>query len=93
MGMRKLPWPLYCQTISGEFCNIELNQRQLYCPSKCGDNDIDHENGASSHQLILDLATLENKSLRIKRQASSLDVFTVTLVLELTRMFLDASIR
>ena len=96
MEMGKLPWPLYCQTIAGEFCNIELNQRKLFCPSKCSDKDHNDENGDSSHHLILDLTTLENKSLqhsRVKRQISSTDVFTVTLFLEFTRMFFDAFTR
>ena len=88
----KLPWPIYCQTKSGEFCNIELNQSKLYCPSTCWGND--HKNG-SSH-LIADLTTLDDNSLehsRVKRQASPLDVFTATMFLEFTRMFFDAYIR
>ena len=92
IGSIELPWPIYCQTISGEFCNIELNERKLFCPSKCRDNN--YKNGSS--QLIVDLATIDNNSLlhsRVRRQTSPLDVFTTTMFLEFARMFFDASIR
>ena len=92
IGSMNLPWPIYCQTLSGEFCNIELNERKLFCPSKCSENVYEN----SSSQLIVDLAVLDNNSLqhsRVRRQTSPLDVFTTTMFLEFARMFFDASIR
>ena len=86
-GTRELPWPIFCQTISGEFCRVLVNQRKLLCPSSCNDDRYKDE----TSQLIVDLA-LESKSLehsRIKRDASAYDVFITTLLAELTRLFLD----
>ena len=90
-GSRELPWPIYCQTISGEFCRVKVDQRKLLCPSSC--NGDRHKDETS--QLIVDLA-LETKSLehsRIKRDISAYDVFLTTLIVELTRLFIDNSFR
>ena len=90
-GTREIPWPIFCQTKSGEFCRIEMNQRKLFCPSSCNDDTI--RDGHS--QLIVDL-TIEGKSVqhsRSKREVSPLDLFITTLFAELLRLFIDNSIR
>ena len=96
---RELPWPIYCQTISGEYCRIEVYERKLLCPLSC--NYVKYREGNS--QLIVDLesnSTNRQYSIikrrehsRIKRETSSIDLFITTLFVQLTIFFIENSIR
>ena len=90
----------YCQTTDGDFCNIEVDQGKLFCPFRCSDNDykdIGYED--ESRELIVDLTTFDEVALqhsRLKRQAfdnPAVGAFAITLLFELSRMFVDSSIR
>ena len=90
-GFEHLPWPIFCKTISGEFCSVELEDRKLFCPSMCKDEN--HDRDTEKH-LIVDLKQSDHNNLqRMRRQTSTLNVFTAALMSEFTRMFIEASTR
>ena len=91
-------WDSYCQTTSGEYCLIEVKDGKLLCPYSCNNMDTEHRDES---KLIVDLTTFDEASDQLSRnfrQSStlgftSMDAFTVTLFAELSRKFLDASLR
>ena len=90
----------YCQTTTRDYCNIEVDQGKLFCPSRCSDNDYkDMGFEDESRELIVDLTTFDEVALqhsRLKRQAfdnPAVGAFAITLLFELSRMFVDSSIR
>ena len=102
LGLKAESEEFYCQTTYGEFCEIEVDHGKLYCPFTCTDDeDEDTGNMDENRQLIVDLTTLDEgflKHSRLRRQISPFEnptvgAFTVSLLFELSRMFIDGSIR
>ena len=92
-GAREIPWPIYCQTVSGEYCGIEVKPRKLLCLSSC--NDVTEEEEDRNSHLIVDW-TVESRNIqhsRTKREISALDAFVTALFSELIRLFIVNFVR